>query len=220
MKKRISFIELRDSLKGAQDRLNAEKSALSEILPLEAGFNREQYVLAYTQAEQYGLKTIRKMLKGFDWLPVKLDPENEFVSENPALLLVWLQNGSKEQPSAQSFGNDFVHALARSGLMFGWDDLRTARLAQRIACLFRDLCCLVGVVYFSSFLTEEARDDIALTNPQDIVLTAKEFAELIEAEKKKFSRTYVPPSNASKRSSKKKPSFLHLVSDQDAHPPT
>ncbi|MGE3624270.1 MAG: hypothetical protein AB7H77_10435, partial [Bdellovibrionales bacterium] len=93
----------------------------------------------------------------------------------------WVTSAFTGKPDSEEFGNDFMHALARCGLAFGWDNAEFIKLAARIANLFRDLSCLIGIVYYCTWLAENRVDGIRLSNPDDLGKTAEEIAALMQS---------------------------------------
>jgi hypothetical protein len=93
----------------------------------------------------------------------------------------WLTAALAGKPNADEFGNDFMHALARCGLALGWEHPEFLKLASRIANLFRDLSCLIGIVYYCTWLAENRVEDIRLSNPEDLSKTAEEISALMQS---------------------------------------
>ncbi|MDD3289052.1 MAG: hypothetical protein PHX43_08680 [Alphaproteobacteria bacterium] len=173
-------------MKRAQDRLSLEKAEVVSLHPLEAISDKEEYASIYVRAEQLGLKIIKKSLNEVNWLPLRLDPDSEMMTSNRESMKQWVaRDDLTAAPSAEIFGNDFMHVLTRASIHFGWDDIRIAQLAHRIALLFRDLSCLVGIVYYSAWLAEQRVDHVLLTDPTNLFETAKEFAEITAPKKEK-----------------------------------
>jgi hypothetical protein len=93
----------------------------------------------------------------------------------------WLTAALASPPDSDEFGNDFMHALTRSGLALGWDNPEFIRLTARIANLFRDLSCLIGIVYYCTWLAENRVEDIHLSNPDDLGKTAEEITAFMQS---------------------------------------
>ena len=56
------------------------------------------------------------------------------------------------------------------------------KLGGRIANLFRDLSCLIGLIYYCSWLSENKIEAVELSdNPNDLNRTAEEIAALIQS---------------------------------------
>src|SRR6202021_3217065 len=85
-------------------------------------------------------------------------------SESRSSMKRWVTAALAGKPDSDEFGNDFMHALARCGLALGWDHPEFIKLAARIANLFRDLSCLIGIVYYCTWLAENRIDDTPLSN--------------------------------------------------------
>src|SRR5262249_46764659 len=66
-------------------------------------------------------------------------------------------------------------------VMNGGDTPVFMKLAARISTLFRDLSCLVGLIYYCTWLTENHIEGVELSNPDDLNRTAEEIAALIQS---------------------------------------
>jgi len=181
MSKTVNLEELRRHLGHAKERLSREKSEILGLHPLKNGFNREEYAFAYVRAERLGMRAINRRLSEIDWLPMQLDTRSEIVSESRSSMKRWLTAAFTSAPDSDEFGNDFMHALARCGLALGWDHPDFIKLASRIANLFRNLSCLIGIVYYCTWLAENRVEDIRLSNPEDLGKTAEEIATLMQS---------------------------------------
>ncbi len=181
MGKSINLDELREHLGHAKEKLAREKVALLHSHPLKDNFNREEYAFAYVRAERMGMRAINRRLSEIEWLPMQLDARSEVISENRSSMKRWLNSVFAGQPDADEFGNDFMHALARCGLTHGWDHPEFIKLASRVANLFRDLSCLIGIVYYCTWLAENRVEDIRLSSPEDLVKTAEEISTLVQS---------------------------------------
>src|ERR1700679_3622361 len=93
----------------------------------------------------------------------------------------WLTSAFDIKPDSQQFGNDFIHALTRCSLERGNNNPLFFKLSNRISNLFRDLSCLIGLIYYCTWLTENNIEAVGLTDPQDLNRTAEEIAELIQS---------------------------------------
>jgi len=181
MGRSINLDELREHLSYAKDKLSREKIEILGLNPLKDDFSREEYAFAYVRAERIGMRAINRRLSEIDWLPMQLDAKSEIVPENRSSMKRWLKAAFSSKPDADEFGNDFMHALTRCGLAFGWEHPEFIKLASRIANLFRDLSCLIGIVYYCNWLAENRVDDIKLSNPEDLGKTAEEIAALMQS---------------------------------------
>jgi hypothetical protein len=179
--KAISLDELRAHLDRAKERISLEKHAILKLYPLASPFNRDEYAFAYRRAEQIGMRGITKKLSEIAWLPMQLDASAEIITPSQTAMKRWLTSAMITHPSSEQFGNDFIHALARTGVKYGWEDGEVPRLASRIGGLFRDLSCLVGLVYYCTWLTENHITVIELSNPSDLGRTVEELAMLMES---------------------------------------
>lgn len=181
MSRNINLDQLREHLSHAKDGLSREKGEILNLYPLKDGFNREEYAFAYVRAERLGMRAINRRLSEIDWLPMQLDTRNEIAGESRSSMKRWLTAALAGKPDSDEFGNDFMHALARCGLALGWDHPEFIKLAARIANLFRDLSCLIGIVYYCTWLAENRVEDIRLSNPEDLGKTAEEIATLMQS---------------------------------------
>jgi hypothetical protein len=177
----IHIDELRSHLDYAKDKLSLEKQDILKLSPLAEGFNREEYAFAYVRAERMGMRVINRRLTEISWLPMQLDPRSEIMSEDRNSMKRWLTSAIMHAPDSGKFGNDFMHALTRCGIEKGWDHPDFIKLAARVANLFRDLSCLIGLIYYCSWLNENNVDELTLSNPGDLSRTAEEVAALIQS---------------------------------------
>jgi hypothetical protein len=179
--KAINLDQLREHLSRAKDRLSREKLEILGLYALKDGFNREEYAFAYVRAERLGMRAINRRLTEIDWLPMQLDTRSELESASRSSMKRWLTSALAGKPDSDEFGNDFMHALTRCGLAVGWDDVEFLKLMARIADLFRDLSCLIGIVYYCTWLAENRVEDIRLSNPEDLSRTAEEITALMQS---------------------------------------
>jgi hypothetical protein len=177
----IALEDLRSHLDHAKDRISREKQSILKMNPLPEDFNREEYAFTYKRAERLGLRAINRKLSEIAWLPMQLDAKTEILSDSEKSLKRWLTSSLVSRPDAEEFGNDFIHALTRCGLKSGWDDGEVTRLAARVATLFRDLSCLIGLIYYCTWLNDNAITGIEVTDPSNLCSTVEEIAALIES---------------------------------------
>lgn len=177
----VHIDDLRGHLETAKDKLSHEKAEILKLHPLPDDFNREEYAFHYVRAERFGLKAINRRLAEIAWLPMQLDPHTEMLSESRNSMKRWLTASLSIKPDSAHFGNDFIHALTRCALEHGNEHPATMRLSGRIANLFRDLSCLIGLIYYCTWLSENHIEGVELTNPQDLNRTAEEIAALIQS---------------------------------------
>jgi hypothetical protein len=181
MSRSISLEELGEHLSIAKEQLSLEKKEILKSCRLPRAANREEYAFAYLRAERIGMQAINARLAEIAWLPMQLDPQSELVAENRDALKRWVTAPGGSDPGAEDFGNDFIHALARSALSHGWDDPATKKLASRISSLFRDLSCLIGMIYFTTWLADRDVEGIALSDPEDLHRSVVETAAIVQS---------------------------------------
>ena len=181
MNKGVNLDQLREHLSLAKDRLSREKLEILGLHSLKDGFNREEYAFAYVRAERLGMRAINRRLSEIDWLPMQLDTRSEVEAASRSSMKRWLTSALASKPDSDEFGNDFMHALTRSGLALGWDSPEFIKLTARIANLFRDLSCLIGIVYYCTWLAENRVEDIQLSNPEDLGKTAEEITAFMQS---------------------------------------
>ena len=177
----ISLEHLGEHLSLAKERLSVEKKEILKNNPLPEGFNREEYVFAYLRAEREGMQAIHARLSEIAWLPMQLDPHSELVTEHRNPMKRWLGSNGGGDPSASDFGNDFIHALTRAAVCHGASDNVSKKLMQRIAGLFRDLSCLIGMIYYATWLAERNVEGIALSDPDDLHRSVVEIAAIVQS---------------------------------------
>ena len=222
MTQSLSLSEFRQHLDRARERLGKEKTFLQAACPLTAPFHHEAYVFAYRKAERLGLRAINQKLAELTWLPLHLDPQTEVGTHHKKALTQWMRSESGVPPSAADFGNDFIHALTRCALQEGFDGRVFLSLATRIATLFRDLSCFVGLIYYGTWLSEHQVRLIALTDPDNLTDSAAELTVLVQssdvlypvrAEEQQNTSIRVPPLIVT--SLKKQPRFRVVESVKD-----
>ncbi len=177
----ISLEDLGEVLTTAKERLSTEKKEIMKRDPLPSGYNREEYMFAYLRAERVGMNAINARLAEIAWLPMQLDPDTELVADNRDPMKRWLTATGNASPVAEDFGNDFIHALARSTLCHGAEHTNTRKLTLRIANLFRDLSCLIGMIYYTTWLAERDVEGIALSDPEDLHRSVIEIAAIVSS---------------------------------------
>ena len=226
MGRNIHLDDLHKYLEDAKHQLSDERATLLTLCPLPEDFNREEYAFAYVRAERLGMQAINRRLADVAWLPMQLDPKAEIMSDKRTGMKHWLTSPLITKPDSEDFGNDFIHALTRCGLQYGWTHPSFYKGAVRIANLFRDLSCLIGLVYYGSWLSEQEIDTVKLSDPTDLCRSAEEITALIQSpemerllrlRKQRDERhaaiikaALVPPETA-----KKKKSGLRLVNKDD-----
>jgi hypothetical protein len=181
MIRRVPIDELRRHLESAKDRLAEEKGNILDLHLLPDTFNKSKYAFLYVRAERTGLRAINKRLAEIAWLPMQLDPRTEMLTEGRDSMKRWLMSALAGTPTSEKFGNDFIHAVTRCGLLYGEKDGETIGLIVRIADLFRDLSCLIGLLYYCSWLTENEIGAVPLTEPEALNRSAEEIAAFIQS---------------------------------------
>ena len=172
---------LRSHLQDARDMIAADQQDLLTIHPLPAGFSREAYGFAYIRAERDGMRVIDRKLARIRWLPMQLDARAEVMDAQRLPMKRWLKGAGAATPDAGDFGNDFIHALARAGLTQGWENGVTQKLAARIGNLFRDLSCLIGLLYYCSWLDDHGIKRFNLTADGDMPRMAAAVGGVVQA---------------------------------------
>jgi len=181
MTKSVHIDQLRAHLDHAKELLSAEKAEILKLYPLESPFSREEYAFIYVRAERLGMRAINRRLAEIAWLPMQLDPRSEILSETRSSMKRWVTAALAGAPGSEEFGNDFMHALARCGFARGWDHPDFIRLAGRVANLFRDLSCLIGLIYYCTWLSDNSIEALDLSDPTDLNRTAEEIAILLQS---------------------------------------
>lgn len=217
----ISLEELGEHLSIAKEALSHEKKEIMKRDLLKPGYNREEYAFAYLRAERMGMQAINVRLSEIAWLPMQLDPQSELVAENRNPMKKWLTSLGSKAPTAEEFGNDFIHALARSAINHGWDNPATKKMLIRVANLFRDLSCLIGMIYFTTWLAERDVEGIALSDPEDLYSSVIEIAAIVQSpelhkalQKRADEVRKAKAKKTLDKGSKKSPPFLRLISNE------
>ncbi|MFY9288686.1 MAG: hypothetical protein WAO98_09320 [Alphaproteobacteria bacterium] len=173
--------ELRAHLDHAKENLSLEKQTILKLHALGEGFNREEYAFSYVRAERVGMRMINRRLAEIAWLPMQLDPRSEILSEDRQSMKRWLTSAISRAPASDEFGNDFMHALTRCALKHGWESPTFIKLGTRIANLFRDLSYLIGLIYYCSWLSENNIEEVELSDPDNLAVTAEEITALLQS---------------------------------------
>jgi hypothetical protein len=215
MTKLVKVATYAELLHQAQEQLSREKSQIFELYPTR-DLNKEAYAFSYLRAERVGMTAINRRLAELRWLPVHLDTSEEMLAFNRDGLKRWLKAALRTQPSSDHFGNDFIHAMTRCALQRGWASKDFNQLVRRTGQLFSELSCLVGIVYYCHWLLEHGIEVVTLTDPDDLPMTAKEFAGLVKttAELQRWHDHYHPSAMGNARQAKPK---LVLVSNAPHH---
>lgn len=221
----VTIPRLKALLANAKDRLSLEKRDILKLYPAEGRLNREGYGFAYLRAERVGLAIINNRLEDVAWLPMHLDPAAEMMDDNRAALKKWINSEKPGAPDMSDFGNDFIHVLARAAMQAGWETTEWRRLSTRIANLFHDLSCLIGMIYYATWFEENDVEAISLTDPANLGLSAmemtalaqsEELADQIKARRKLFESPAKQPLIGTKGKGKKKPSLRVIENEHFA----
>jgi hypothetical protein len=178
MAKLLTLGDLHKHFEEARDKLSRDRQEILSAAPLAADFNRNEYGFSYMQAERIGMEVITQSLEYLAWLPMQLDPKSEILLKNRESMKRWLSSPLAGQPDDTVFGNDFIHALTRMAMSHGWDSEELRALALRIGDLFHDLSCLIGLIYYSVWMSENGIEGLRISNPLDLERTAQEIAQL------------------------------------------
>jgi hypothetical protein len=170
--------DLQKQFELARERLSVARAEILTSAPLLQDFSHDMYTFSYLRAERMGLSVISHYLNELSWLPMRLDPETEVSLGNKAAMKKWLGSSSQNQPDSLCFGNDFIHALTRVALASGWQSPEFRQTALRIGELFRDLSCLIGLIYYSVWMAENGITGVVVNNPYDLEHMAKEISDI------------------------------------------
>jgi hypothetical protein len=170
------------------------------------------------RAERIGMDVINHSLKEVAWLPMQLDPQSEILLENRNAVKKWLGSSSNGQPDGEVFGNDFIHALTRTALLQGWQSKDFRALALRIGELFHDLSCLIGLIYYGIWMSENGIEGLPISNPDDLERTAQEISLLTRspevAQLLKKRKHILQEKRAAEHKKKARP-ILHVIENPD-----
>ena len=178
MEQILSLDDLQAQFEIAREKLACDRTEILAAAPLPQDFSRDAYGFSYIRAERLGLDAVMEHLDEVSWLPMHLDPETEFLLDSKASIKKWLRSSASGQPDSAIFGNDFVHALTRVALTNGWKSPEFRSMARRIGGLFRDLSCLVGLIYYGVWMTENGIMGVPISTPFNLRRTAKEISDL------------------------------------------
>jgi len=178
MARLLTLGDLQKHFEDARDKLSRDRTDILSTSPLPKDFSRDEYVFTYMRAERVGMEVITHSLKEVAWLPMQLDPQSEILLENRNSMKKWLGSAMLGQPDGETFGNDFIHALTRMALAKGWNSNEFRSLAVRIGDLFHDLSCLIGLIYYGVWMSENGIEGLPVSDPEDLERTAQEIALL------------------------------------------
>ena len=178
MAKILTLGDLQKHFEQAREKLSRDRGEILASAPLPDNFNRDEYGFCYMRAERLGMEVITHALSEISWLPMQLDPKSEIMSEGRTAMKRWLGSSLNGQPNSDIFGNDFIHALTRTAMIQGWDSGDLRALALRIGELYHDLSCLLGLIYYGVWMSENGIDGLPVSDPLDLERTAQEIALL------------------------------------------
>jgi hypothetical protein len=181
MARLLTLGDLHKHFEEARDQLSRDRQEILSATPLPEGFDRNEYGFSYMQAERIGMEVITASLEDVAWLPMQLDPKSEILLQNRESMKRWLASPLGNQPNDTVFGNDFIHALTRVAMTYGWESDPLKAIAVRIGTLFHDLSCLIGLIYYGVWMSENDIEGIPITNPKDLERTAQEIALLTKS---------------------------------------
>jgi len=175
MARLLTLGDLHQHFEQARDKLARDRQDILSFASLSENFNRDEYGFSYMRAERIGMEVITHSLNELSWLPMQLDPKSEILLENRDAMKRWLASTTAKQPEGTDFGNDFIHALTRTALTEGWKSNEFRILAVRIGELFHDLSCLIGLIYYGVWMSENGIEGLEISNPDDLERTAQEI---------------------------------------------
>jgi hypothetical protein len=174
----LTLDDLQKQFDLTRDRLSLTRREILTSTPLPSDFSRDSYGFSYMRAERIGLDVIASRLEDIQFLPMKIDPQMEVVLESKTSIKRWVCSAAHEQPDSSTFGNDFIHALTRAAIAFGWQSPEFRTTASRIAELFHDLSCLIGLIYYGVWMAENGIGGVLVSDPYDLEAVAREISDL------------------------------------------
>ena len=181
MARLLTLGDLHKHFEQARDKLTHDRVELLALAPLPDDFSHDAYGFSYMRAERIGMEAIAQSLREVAWLPMQLDPRSEIMLENRNEIKQWLGSAQAGQPTSSDFGNDLIHALTRTAMVEGWHSNELRVLALRIGELFHDLSCLIGLIYYGVWMSENGIEGLPISNPDDLERTAQEISLLTRA---------------------------------------
>ena len=218
MSRLLTLGDLQRHFEQARDKLSHDRQEILATSPLPDDFSRDEYSFSYMRAERIGMDVINHSLKEVAWLPMQLDPQSEILLENRGAVKKWLGSPASGQPDGDVFGNDFIHALTRTALTQGWNSKDFRMLALRIGELFHDLSCLIGLIYYSVWMSENGIEGLPISNPDDLERTAQEISLLTrspEVARLLKKRKQLVQERRETGARKKAPPVLHVIENPD-----
>lgn len=218
MSRLLTLGDLQKHFEQARDKLSHDRQEILSASPLPEDYSRDEYGFSYMRAERIGMEVINHSLKEISWLPMQLDPQSEILLENRNAVKKWLGSSATGQPDGGVFGNDFIHALTRTALTQGWQSNDFRMLAMRIGELFHDLSCLIGLIYYGVWMSENGIEGLPITNPDDLERTAQEIALLTrspEVAQLLKKRKQILEEKKARADKKKLRPILHVIENPD-----
>ncbi|MDE2028928.1 MAG: hypothetical protein KGI97_00015 [Alphaproteobacteria bacterium] len=216
----LTLDDLQKHFEETRDKLSRDRMDILSSAPLPDDFDRDKYGFSYFRAERIGMEVISHSLEEIAWLPMQLDPKSEIMLENRKGLKRWLGSPLHRQPDGQVFGNDFIHALTRTALAHGWNSAPFRALALRIGELFHDLSCLIGLIYYGVWMSENGIAGLPVSDPADLERTAQEIEMITRSpEVAVLLRERKKAENKQKARKKKAKLVLRVIENQDFTPP-
>ncbi|MFA5040862.1 MAG: hypothetical protein WC464_04430 [Bdellovibrionales bacterium] len=208
----LTLDELRSQIDLSRERLARERGEILSLAPLPDGYNRDTYSFYYVRAERLGLNAITARLNEVSWLPMHIDPGEEFLLEDRTSIKKWLSSPAASKPDSSCFGNDFAHALTRVALAYGWESAEFSSAASRVGALFHDLSCLIGLIYYGVWMAENGILGVPTTDPTNLGLTAKEvFSVMSSPEVARFIAERERAQARGKHGKKRTSPFLRVI---------
>ncbi len=205
----LTLEDLQKQFDMTRDTLALARKAILDASPLPPDFSRDSYSFSYLRAERIGMAIITNRLEDISFLPMHLDPRVEIMMESKTSIKKWLGSSSHDQPDSACFGNDFIHALTRVAITFGWQSPEFRSMAHRIGELFHDLSCLIGLIYYGVWMAENGIGGVLVSDPYDLERTAREIFDLT------MSPEVLELIADNKRATQKTTPSLHIVPDMD-----
>lgn len=177
----LTLDDLQKHFEQAREKLSRNRQAILTSNPLPPDFDSDKYGFCYFRAERIGLEAVRHALGDIAWLPMQLDPQSEMIMENRDAMKRWMGAAMRGQPDSADFGNDFIHALTRAAMRHGWNNASFRAAVLGVSELFHDLSCLIGLIYYGVWMSENGIAGLPISDPYDLERTAQEIEKLTRA---------------------------------------
>lgn len=174
----LTLPDMESIFEAARKKLALERKEILSLAPL-SDFSPDTYGFSYMRAEHLGLDIVTNYLEDLLWLPMRLDPKAEIMMCEKKDIKKWMSSPKKEQPNSDIFGNDFIHALTRLALKYGWESAEFRVASLRIGRLSRDLSWLIGLIYYGVWMAENGLAGVLVSDPNDLERTALEISTLM-----------------------------------------